>query len=35
MRVVEVRFLAVLDAVETFLLDGGDEFAVDESAAAE
>jgi hypothetical protein len=30
MRVVEVRFLAVLDAIEPFLLDGGDESAVDE-----
>src|SRR6476660_3217368 len=30
MRVVEVRFLAVLDAIEAFLLDGGNEFAVDE-----
>jgi hypothetical protein len=29
MRVVEVCLLAVLDAVETLLLDGGDELAVD------
>jgi hypothetical protein len=29
MRIVEVRFLAMLDAIEAFLLDGGDEFAVD------
>ena len=30
MRVVEFRLLAVLDAIEPFLLDGGDERAVDE-----
>src|SRR6516165_6288623 len=30
MRVVEFRFLTVLDAFEPFLLDGGDERAVDE-----
>jgi hypothetical protein len=30
MRVVEVRFLAVLDAIEAFLLDGTDKLAVDE-----
>ncbi|OIQ65735.1 hypothetical protein GALL_527020 [mine drainage metagenome] len=29
MRVVEVRRLTVLDAIEPFLLDGGDERAVD------
>src|SRR5207302_4654600 len=30
MRVVEVRFLAVLDAVEPFFLGSGDDLAVDE-----
>jgi hypothetical protein len=30
MRVVELGRLAVLDAIEPFLLDGGDELAVDE-----
>jgi hypothetical protein len=30
MRVVEVRFLPVFDAIEPFLLDRRDEFAVDE-----
>jgi hypothetical protein len=30
MRVVEFRRLAVLDAIEPFLLDGGDERAVEE-----
>jgi hypothetical protein len=30
MRVVEFRRLTVLDAIEPFLLDGGDERAVDE-----
>src|SRR5450631_3305356 len=30
MRVVEFRRLAVFDAIEPFLLDGGDERAVDE-----
>ena len=30
MRVVEFRRLAVLDAIEPFLLDGGDQRAVDE-----
>src|SRR6202012_1599198 len=30
MRIVEMRFLGVLDAVEAFLLDGTDELAVDE-----
>ena len=30
MRVVEIRRLAVFDAIEPFLLDGGDERAVDE-----
>ena len=30
MRVVDVRFLAVFDAIEPFFLDGRDEFTVDE-----
>ena len=30
MRVVEVRLLAVFDAIEPFFLDGRDEFTVDE-----
>ena len=30
MRIVEMRFLGVLDAVEALLLDGGDELAVDQ-----
>lgn len=30
MRVVEVRFLPVFDAIEALLLNGSDEFAVDE-----
>ncbi len=30
MRVIEFSLLAVLDAIEPFLLDGGDEHAVDE-----
>ena len=30
MRIVEMRFLGVLDAVEALLLDGGDQLAVDE-----
>jgi hypothetical protein len=30
MRVIEFRLLAVLDTIEPFLLDGGDERAVDE-----
>ena len=30
MRVVELSLLAVLDAIEPFLLDSGDERAVDE-----
>jgi hypothetical protein len=30
MRVVEIRFLAVLDAIEALFLDGGNELAVDE-----
>ena len=29
-RVVPIGFLGMLDAVEAFLLDGGDEFAIDE-----
>src|SRR5690348_17198620 len=29
-RIVEIRFLAVLDAIEAFLLDRGDELAVNE-----
>ena len=28
-RVIPIGFLGMLDAIEAFLLDGGDEFAVD------
>jgi hypothetical protein len=30
MRVIELSLLAVFEAIESFLLDGGDERAVDE-----
>src|SRR5882762_3034814 len=30
MRIVEIRFLPVLDAIESFFLDSGDELPVDE-----
>jgi hypothetical protein len=30
MRIVEVRLLAVLDAIESLFLDGGDKLAVEE-----